>query len=862
MKPTPPKNALKFLRWFCREEYLEEIEGDLVELYEDDYKKSPTRANWKFARNVIKFFRPVFIRSLKKSYHSNHQAIFRHNFLLTYRTFRRYKTSFLVNLIGLSTGMACTLFIYLWVNDELNVDKFYQKDRQLFQVMEHHERSYGIWTSPTTSGLIATTLASEMPEVVYAAATGGPAENISLSAGENYIRANGHYVGKDFFNVFSYHFIHGDKSRMLLDKNAIVISEALAVKLFNTTENLLGQVIEFEREKQFFISGIYKTLPSNASDRFDFALSYELYEEMYPSVLKWGNTGNRVYLILKAGTNTEEFNRKIADYVKVKTNNRITFRKPFIKRYSEKYLYGKYKDGVQAGGRIEYVRLFSIIAIFILVIACINFMNLSTAKASRRIKEVGIKKAVGAGRKSLVFQYLNESLAMAFLSLILAITLVFLLLPQFNEITGKHLLLNFDYSLVVSLLGITLITGLISGSYPALYLSGFKPAPTLKGKINNTIGGLWVREGLVIFQFAISVILILSVLVIYKQIEFIQTKNLGFNRDNIISFKREGKLLESTSLETFLSEVRRQPGVISASSIRHNLAGHTWGVGGFNWEGRDPEDQTEFEVIAVNYDMIETLGIEMLSGRGFAREFGDDWKNLIFNEAAIDLMGLKDPVGKSVDWGFDDRKIIGVAKNFHFESLHENIKPVVIALWQGRTDRLMVRIKAGRELETVKDLQEFYQAFNPGFSFDYKFLDQDYQVQYVAEQRIATLSRYFAGLAILISCLGLSGLTIFDTQRRIKEIGIRKILGLSTFGIVRHLSGDFTKMVLIAIVIALPLSYFVASNWLESFAYRIDLKWWFFAGAGSFALLIAWFTTGIHTVKVARANPAQCLKHE
>jgi putative ABC transport system permease protein len=522
--------------------------------------------------------------------------MFQYNFLIIYRSFIRSKSTFIINLIGLSTGLACALLIYLWVSDELSVDKFHEKDRHLFQVMEHWIQPDGIVTNESTSGYMAEAFVQEMPEVEYATTVRGPLANVTLTVDDKNIKATGQYVGKDFFNIFSYPIIQGDKSQVWAHRNSMMISEALAMKLFNTSENIMGKPVELQHEQEFFISGVFETVPSSSSAQFDFVLSFEEFAASNEWVLEWNSTPTNAYVVLKSGNDVDTFNEKISDYVKIKTNGGIKHRIPFLKRYSETYLYGKYENGLPAGGRIEYVELFSVIAIFILVIACINFMNLSTAKASRRLKEVGVKKAMGAGRQNLILQYLGESLLMTFASLILALLFVLFLLPQFNEITGKHLTLNFETHMVLTALGITLFTGLIAGSYPAFYLSGFNPVTVLKGRLNTSVGELLTRKGLVVFQFALSIILIVSVVVVYKQIEYAQTKNLGYNKDNIILFDREGKAKGEDQLEPFLSELGNIPGVVNASSIGHDLTGHNWGIYGFEWEGKDPDDNTEFDL--------------------------------------------------------------------------------------------------------------------------------------------------------------------------------------------------------------------------------------------------------------------------
>jgi ABC-type antimicrobial peptide transport system permease subunit len=391
----------------------------------------------------------------------------------------------------MASGLACALLIYLWINDELNFDKYHKKDSQLFQVMGRNKVSNGIEITGSTSCILAKTLAEEMPEVEYAITVNFPEQKMSmLSFEDKAIKASLLFASKDYFNVFSFNLVQGNENQVLSDENNIVISEEIAMKLFKTTENIVGKAIEFDNRKQCIVSGVFKGCPTNSSIQFDVVLPFEV----KPGIDAWGQNYFNTYLILKAGTNVEQFNIKISDLIKKKTNDESTTL--FIKKFSEEYLYGKYINGVQAGGRIEYVKLFSLIAFFILVIACINFMNLSTARASVRIKEVGIKKAFGTSRKSLLFQFMGESILMAFLSLLVGIGLVVLFLPQFNEITGKNITMNFGINLIASILGITLFTGLISGSYPALFLSGFHPATILKGKLKNSRSELWIRKGL------------------------------------------------------------------------------------------------------------------------------------------------------------------------------------------------------------------------------------------------------------------------------------------------------------------------------------------------------------------------------
>jgi ABC-type antimicrobial peptide transport system permease subunit len=857
-----PKYALKFLRWFCREDYLEEIEGDLTEIFEKNCIRSPRYARWKFMWNVMRYFRPEFIKSFKSSTSINHTDMLRHNLLIAFRNIQRHKGSFFINLIGLSTGLACGLLIYLWVNDELRMDRFHKNADHIFQVLTNHPSESGIDTWNEGPIPLGPALKEEMPEVEQMTNASPIMPDFVLSAGNLHVTAAGQFVDQQYFTVFSYNFLQGDPAKVMADKSVIVISESMALKLFGTTHNVLGKSIEWQYEnfkRDLSVAGIFRDITSRSSDQFDFAISFEILKEIIGRGANWGNQHARIYLILKDETDIPAFGERLRNFLKTKdSNSDVTL---LLQRYANRYLYGKFENGIQSGGRIGYVVLFSITGVFIVFIACINFMNLSTAKASRRLKEVGIKKVVGAYRSSLVWQYLQESLFITIFSFSVALAVVWILLPEFNIITGKQLSLELDKNILLAFLLTIVVTGLTAGSYPALYLSAFKPVSVLKGKLITSFGDTFIRKGLVVLQFTLSVTLIALVMVVYKQIELIQTKNLGYDRDNVIYFKAEG--LATKKVDDLIAEIKNIPGVVNASSMWGSIVGET-GVtrGYFNWEGKDPNAVITFSHFGVNYELLELLGIKMKEGRTFSREFATDSTKIILNEAAIQVMGLKDPVGKKFNlWG-NEMEIIGVTENFNFRSLHEEVKPFFFRLLPKETSKIMIKLKAGSERETLAKLKDFYAKVNPGFVLDYQFLDHEYQQQYTAELRVSLLSRYFAGIAILISALGLFGLASFSAERRIKEIGIRKILGSSETRIVFLLSRDFTQNVVLAIAIGWPLSFFLASKWLEGFVFRIELHPWYFLLAGGIALLIAWTTVVLQTLKAARINPAQCLRNE
>jgi len=721
-----------------------------------------------------------------------------------------------------------------------------------------------IGLSDESSGLVSEVLKVQNPEVIYAAPV-APAEwfqKFTLSSGEKNIKAVGEYVGKDYFNIFSFKMLHGDRGKVLDVKNSIVISDELANKLFGTTENIIGKDIKFQHDTDFFVSGVFEKLPSHSSQQFDFVLSFE-YLASLPAqswVKTWNNSGPHNYVLLKDGTDINAFNKKIVNVVTKGGGD--TTRKLFAMNFSGIYLHDTFVHGSRVSGRDEYVNLFSLVAIFILVIACINFMNLSTAKASGRMKEVGIKKVVGAGRSQLIFQFLSESMLMAVFTTLFAVGIAWLLLPQFNYLTGKDIHMHFDVSLTLTLIGVALFTGLVSGSYPALYLSKFNPLAILKGKLKSSIPELIARKGLVVFQFTISVTLIVAVLVVYQQIQFIQATTPGYNKENVIRFDSEGRLQGKE--DVFASDLKNIPGVVNASFTQHNIVGRNYATSGFTWDGNPADKDVYFEGFFGGYNFVETMGMQMVAGRSFSKSFAADANNIILNEAAVKAMHLKDPVGKTIKGGTNLIQIIGVVKDFHFESLHEAVKPAFIALAQGTSPwyKMIIRIKGDHQKETIAQIQHLYETYNPGFPFTYSFLDEAYQKQYETEVRVSMLSEYFSVLAILISCLGLFGLVAFTAQKRQKEIGIRKVVGASVNSITFMLTKDFLTLVGIAVFIAFPLSWYLMNQWLNSFAYRISLGPVVFLIAIASVILITVLTVSFQAIKAAVVNPVKSLRSE
>lgn len=802
--------------------------------------------------------------------------MFKYSLKMAWRNILKDRSFTWLNLMGLSTGLACTLLIFLWVHDERSVDQFNANDSRLFQVMANWQTPQGVQTGENTPGLLAQTLTADMPEVEYAVpvipSSWFDKKGIVIYGGQR-LEASNQFAGKDYLRVFSYPLIQGDRGSALAGQHNILLSDELARKLFHSTDNVIGKTIEWNQKDfsgAYVITGVFQKPPANATAQFDIVFNYDLFLQKNQKLLDWGNNDPDTYVLLKKGTDVAAFDRKIAGLVKARNDK--SSQSLFLQRYSDRYLHNHYDNGVPSGGRIEYVRLFTIIAVFILIIACINFMNLSTAKAAERMKEAGVKKVMGASRVSLVAQYLGESLLMAALAAGIAVLLVILLLPRFNGITGKQLTLQVDSSIIVSALLITLLTGLVAGSYPALYLSGFKPARALKGRLKNSVSELLVRKGLVIFQFTLSGIFIISVLVIYQQMQLVQTKNLGYNRDHVIYFDKGGMVPDSAAdyapggkyeagLESFVDQVRKVPGVVNAANFRHSIIDRNGGTTDLSWPGKDPNLEMNFTDIAVGYNFIETMGVKMEAGRTYSRAYGDEKSKIIFNELAIKKMGLKNPIGKIVHlWG-QDREIVGVVKDFNFQSLYEDVKPCFFDLTVNqRASKIIVRIRAGQEAQTIDRLAKLYTKDNQGLAFDYRFLDDDYQALYASERRVAVLSRYFAGLAIIISGLGLFGLAAFTAQRRQKEIGIRKVVGATVSHIVVLLSADFLRLVLIAVLIAFPIAWWAMHQWVQGFAYRIHIGPAVFLTAGGAIMLVTALTISYQAIRAAMANPVRSLR--
>jgi putative ABC transport system permease protein len=786
----------------------------------------------------------------------------RNYFKIAWRNLVKNKAFSLINISGLALGMACSLLIMLWVADEKHVDSFHKHDENLYSVFERQIHDGQIDAGHYTPGMLATEMKLKLPEVEFAAPMAWNDLN-TFEANNKILKEDGNYSGPDFFSVFSYRLIKGEPANALKDPTDIAVSKKMAEDFFGSAEEAFEKTIRYQNRKDMKISAVFENIPESSSIKFDYLINWETFLEGNGWARDWGNNGPQTYLVLKKGTDVDAFQKKISKfldlYIPDREGNFIV--RLGIQKYSDVYLHSTFKDE-EWTGRIQYVKLFSVVAVFILLIACINFMNLTTARSVKRAKEIGIRKVVGAVRNSLIRQFIGEALLTVIFSFALALLIVVLVLPSFNIITGKQITVPVSsVNFWTSIAGLAALTGFISGSYPAIYLSSFNAVGVLKGALKFTTGALWFRKGLVVFQFALSILLIIGTIVISRQVNYIQSVNLGYDRENLIYIPLEGDL--TPKYATFKERALSMPGIKMVSRITQVPTSINNGTSGVEWEGKDPNSALEFSHASVGYDFTKTLNLKITEGRDFLKDFASDSAGYILNEAAVKVMGYKNPVGMPITFWNQKGTIVGVLKDFHFNSLHDAIRPMILRMGEHDTwGSTLVRTEPGKTKEALASLEQICKELNPSFPFTYKFSDDEYLKQYKSEQVVSKLSNGFAFLAIFISCLGLLGLTMFTAEQRTKEIGIRKVLGASVLSLFSLLSREMIALIAIALVIASPLAWLTMSNWLKDYAYRIEIGWWMFLIAGGVIIVIALLTVSFQTLKALLANPVNSLRTE
>ena len=782
---------------------------------------------------------------------------------ISWRNLVKNKVHTFINISGLSVGLACSLLIMLWVQNELSVDAFHQDIQCLFSVCETVYSGNVPQESYATYGFLSRELKRDIPEIEYASGFGYKRKHL-LRAGDKKIKFEGAAAGGDFFKMFSYPLLAGKASSALNTVSSLAVSRKVAEAFFGSPQNAIGKPIHYDNKYDLVITAVFEDLPPTVSRPFDFLTNWDLFYKEFPWIQDPDNYGPRTFIKLRTDADPALVSKKLFHYMHKFFKNKSAegySAELELQRFDEMYLHSKFK-GDKTGGKIAYVRLFSIVAVFILLTACINFMNLTIARSIKRAKEIGVRKVVGASRASLIRQFMFESMLITSISVIFSLVLLIVLLPVFNDVTRKQIGLPFgQLSFWLELLGITLVTGLISGSYPALFLSSFNTVKVLKGTTRFGSGIVLFRKALVVFQFTLSMILIAGTIIVSRQIDYIRSVNLGYNRDNLLFVQLEGNLV--SAYPVFRNEVLQMPGVrsITRSVDIPTTIGATDNA--IDWEGKDPRLSIEFTYAFVDYNYTNTMKLQLLQGRDFSKDFPNDTTNFIVNETALKTIGYADPIGKRLSFIGKKGKIIGVLKNFQFSSLHDAIPPLILVLNTNETPGYaIIRLQAGKSHEVLAGLESIYKKMNPNFLFSYTFADEEYQKQYDDEQVIGKLSKAFAFLAIFISCLGLLGLVMFAAEQRVKEIGIRKVLGASVSSLFALLLKEFLWLVLIAVLIAVPVAWYFAYQWLQNYTGHTPMQWWVFALAGSLIIVIALLTVSFQAVKVALLNPVKSLRSE
>jgi putative ABC transport system permease protein len=781
---------------------------------------------------------------------------------IAFRNLLRHKAFSFINIAGLAIGMTCSIFILLWVRDELSYDQFHEHADQIYRLTA----DAGEFKAAVSPAGMAAGLKSEMPVIKNITRISKPQSVLFEVGNQKFQEKRMIYADSNFLDIFSFPLIHGDPKTALQNPDAILITEAIARKYFGN-ENPMGKIIRKDNQDNYKVAGVLANIPSNSHLLFDFIIPMSAIETTDGDLIRktWENFNYYTYLLLDKNMDaspagiSKVVNEIDGIFKKHVTEIKIDFHLQPIRSI---HLQPGLQVDLPGHGNMQYVNIFFIVALFILAVACINFMNLATARSARRAKEVGLRKVVGAGRYQIISQFLGESIFISILAFLVAMLLVWVLLPAFNELSSKSVSIHsLDAKLIFSLIGLALATGLISGIYPAIYLSGFNPAKVLKGKLKSMGGNLVFRNTLVVTQFIVSIVLLVGTAVVYRQLHFIKNMNLGFEKRNLVYVPFSGELWNK--MDALKSELKQHPLTNDYSIISDLPTELITGTIDVIWEGKDPKSQIVFPSMDVDENFTNVFQMKVLNGRSFSSAFKGDSTNYVLNEKAVKTMGMtvKNAVGKSLNFSGAKGIIIGVVKDFNFKPIQQPIEPLIL-----RENKyggyIFVRTTPGNTEATLKSLENICQQLNPAYPFQYSFLDEDLANLYKGEERIGSLFNVFAILAIFISCLGLYGLSAFIAEQRTKEIGVRKALGASVFNIVYLLSSNFTRVILIAIIVAIPISWYVVHQWLQGFAYHIEIGWGIFVLGAFSALFIAWCTVSFESVKSAVANPVKSLRSE
>ena len=788
--------------------------------------------------------------------------MFKNYFKTAWRSLLRNKGYSLLNIMGLAIGMASTILIVLWLSNEVSMDRFYSHIDRLY-VMNNRDNFSGqlqVWR--TTPKILGPTIRQDYPEVEEMSRYGD--NNFLFTIGEKKITESGGYVDSSFFKLFDFPVVYGNVADALSGLNKVVLTESFARRLFGN-ENPVGKTVKIDSSDIFTVSAVMKDLPANTTFYFKYLMPWTYLAKLNDDDKYWGNNSISTYVLLKKNAGLSSFNQKVRDVTvnHTKGNDNATTQ-VFATPVKDQYLYNKSENGQFVAGNLVTVRLFSAIAALILLIACINFMNLSTARSEKRAKEVGVRKVVGARKTALVTQFMVESIIIAFLSFLIAVVFVAIVLPFFNHLVGKKLSIPYGgwYFWSLSLLFI-LFTGVLAGSYPAFFLSSFSPVKVLKGTFRKANSKISPRSVLVVVQFTFAIVLIISTIIIAKQIHHIQNRDRGYNQDALVFSSMSGDIPQHYPL--IRQELLSSGAVTSVTKSMSPITQQYSDGWGFSWPGSVPEDaKLDFTRFATDADFVKTMGVKLLQGRDIdIYHYPTDSSSMLLTESAVKAMRLSNPIGSLVKGDGRDWRVVGVVKDFIIASPTEKVNPMIVLGPHSWYTAVHYRLNPTRPVsDNLKTIEGIFKKYNPAYPFEYNFVDAEYARKFVSIQRTSELTTLFSALTIIISCLGLFGLAAYMAEARTKEIGIRKVLGASVAGIATLLSRDFLKLVIVALLIAVPIAWYAAYRWLLNFDYRISVPVWAFLLAGVLSIVIALLTVGFLSLRAASANPTKSLRSE
>ena len=788
----------------------------------------------------------------------------RNTFRLALRSIFKNKGFAFLNISGLAVGLTASLLIFLWIQDELSFEKYNLNAENIYRVEEdqfYSGEKYHVTVTPHPSGPV---WKEKIPEIREQTRINRLPRILFRQDDKVFFESSIIAADSGLFKVFTMPLVFGDPETVLNSPHSIVLTEKLASKYFGDA-NPLGRTLTLENKLQFMVTGVMKNLPKNSMFTFEGVIPYSFLTEIGAISNSWGNNSILTFVLCEKGLDISAVNKKLTDvvleYLPQTTTKYLLF--PLL----DIHLHSQFGYEVSKGPVIVVI-IFSLIAVFVLLIACFNFINLSTAKASGRTKEIGIKKVAGANQKTLIIQFMLETFFLVLVALALALILIGLSLPVFNNISGKHFILSdlVHIKFIASILVVGIITGILAGLYPALYLASFKPATVLKGGSVSEKGNGKLRQVLVIIQFTLSILIAITAVFMYMQLKHLQDADLGFDKENLICIPMMGDM--NPKYNSLKSDLLRETLIQGVTAARSNPVRIGSNSGGASWEGKDPEKRVLIGTNAVDYDYIETMKMELKSGRSFSREFPSDFAkdttgNFLVNEEVVKIMGVDDAVGKNFSFMGISGRIVGVLKNFHFKGADQPIEPIAFALTDPvRLSYILIRLAPGNIPEALKTAENVWNKVIPEYPFDYFFIDEDYDNLFRAQLRLTRLLKYFTVLAVIIACLGLYGLSAYSAEKRTNEIGIRKVMGAGTPNILYSMVKEFMLLIIIALIIAIPAGWVIVGTLLRQFASRVELRITVFAMIAAGALIIALITVSFQAFKASLINPARALKVE